>query len=186
MMIRAIRGFLWRIIRMITLIFLWFMLMVGISLGMSEYQKEYYTPTDTPNPRFMVGGQYWQDFKDNPKPLDLTPDTECLDSCLRLLNNGHYEYVNDSPLIITYSKFQIKGNQIIPISFKALHVGHLFYGAIGAFFGLWLISYGITISQLRNDKRSLTLYHQKLGKQLLILGAWVIIIIMVAKLTAKP
>ncbi|WP_157073844.1 hypothetical protein [Moraxella oblonga] len=91
--------------------------MFGISLGISEYQKEYYTPTDTPNERFMVGGQRLQDFKDNPKPLDLTPDTECMDSCLKLLENGNYEYFNGSPLIMTYSQFQVKDNQIIPISF---------------------------------------------------------------------
>lgn len=74
-------------------------------------------PHRYPNERFMVGGQHLQDFKDNPKPLDLTPDTECMNSCLKLLDNGNYEYFNDSPLIMTYSQFQVKDSQIIPISF---------------------------------------------------------------------
>lgn len=163
---------------------LWFMLMSGISLGMSEYQKEYYTPTDTPNERFMVGGQRLQDFKDNPKPLDLTPDTECMDSCLKLLDNGNYEYFNDAPLIMTYSEFQVKGNEIIPISFKVLHAGHLFYGVIGAFFGIWFLGYCYKIYQFQNNKQALIAYHKKLAKDiglllfcisLAVAGYWILV-----------
>lgn len=40
-----------------------------ITISLSKLEKEHYTPTDTPNERFMVGGQHWQDFVDNPQEL---------------------------------------------------------------------------------------------------------------------
>lgn len=56
---------------------LWFLLTTLITISLSKLEKEYYTPTDTPNERFMVGGQRWQDFKTNSKPIITKPYGDC-------------------------------------------------------------------------------------------------------------
>ena len=88
-----------------------------IAISLSKLEKEHYTPTDTPNGRFMVGGQHWQDFVDNPRELQTKPYGDCMDRCLKILENGNYQYINEG-LQTEYSEYQIKDNTVIPVSFE--------------------------------------------------------------------
>lgn len=147
---------------------LWFLLTTIITIGISQLEKEYYTPTDTPNPRFMVNGQRWQDFLNNPKLIQTKADLDCMDSCLKILDNGNYLYINDSPLIMTESEYQIKDGKIIPISYKTFNFGQMLIAMFLAFLMLSFLKYLHAIYQIRKDKAALIVYHKKLGKELLI------------------
>ncbi|STZ55459.1 Uncharacterised protein [Moraxella lacunata] len=176
-MLKAFLLFLYAIIRTIGLIILWFVLAGVISHGISELNTEYYQPNDAPSDRFMVistdtdNGYYrqtWQEHQTDSKPPLTTPDIDCMDSCLKRLDNGNYLYTNDSPMYMSYSEYQIKNDKIIPISFKTYHLGHIFVGMIGAFFVMGLLKYLFSILKIRKDKQAMISYHKKLAKNLLI------------------
>lgn len=176
-MIKSTLKFLLSLLKATAIFCLWCLLTVVITLGISKLEKEYYTPTDTPNPRFMVistdtdNGYYrqtWQEYQTNPKLPLTTPDTDCMDSCLTRLDNSNYLYINDSPMYMSHSEYQIKGNKIIPISFKTYHLGHIFVGMIGAFFVRGFLKYLFRIFQIRKDKQAMISYHKKLAENLLI------------------
>ncbi|STZ09009.1 Uncharacterised protein [Moraxella caprae] len=165
------------LIKTIGIVCLWCLLTALIAISLSKLEKEHYTPTDTPNERFMViatdtdNGYYrqtWQEYQINPKPPLTTPDKNCVEDCLKILDNGNYLYINDSPLIITKSEYQIKDGKVIPISFKTYHLGHIFVGMIGAFFVMGFLKYLIRIFQIRKDKQAMINYHKKLAENLLI------------------
>lgn len=152
---------------------LWFLLTALIAISLSKLEKEYYQPTDTPNPRFMVNGQRWQDFQKNPKPIITEPYGDCMDRYLKILDNGNYLYINESPLITTESEYQIKDGKVIPISYKTFNAGQMLAAMFLAFLMLSFLKYLHAIYQIRKDKTALIAYHKKLGKELLIF--WVIV-----------
>ncbi|MDO4895933.1 MAG: hypothetical protein Q3971_01115 [Moraxella sp.] len=121
--------------------------------------------TDTDNGYYR---QTWQEYQTNPKPPLTTLDTDCMDSCLTRLDNGNYLYINDSPMYMSHSEYQIKNDKIIPISFKTYHLGHIFIGMIGAFIIMGFLKYLLRIFQIRKDKQAMISYHKKSAKNLLI------------------
>lgn len=135
---------------------LWLILTGMISWGLSHLDKEYYTQADTPHPRFKIATttypQTWQEHINHPKPLLDTPDNHCMDNCLTILDNGNYQYINDSPLIMTFSEYQINSHQVIPISFRKHDIGHIFLGMILSFLSILLLSYFYKIHQHHHKK----------------------------------
>ncbi|OPH36082.1 Uncharacterised protein [Moraxella lacunata] len=176
-MLKAFLLFLYATIKTIGLIILWFVLAGVISHGISELNTERYQLNDTPNDGFMIIGtdtdngyyrQTWQEYQTNPKlPLTI-PDKDCIEDCLKQLDNGNYLFINESAMYMSHSEYQIKGNKIIPISFKTYHLGHIFVGMIGAFFVMGFLKYLFSIFQIRKNKQAMMIYHKKLAKNLLI------------------
>lgn len=155
------------LIKTIGIVCLWCLLTALIAISLSKLEKEHYTPTDTPNERFMVGGQHWQDFVDNPQELQTKPYGDCMDRCLKILENGNYQYINEG-LQTEYSEYQIKDNTVIPVSFEQYNFGHFVIAMFLAFLMLSFLKYLHAIYKIRKDKNSLIAYHKKLGKKLLI------------------
>lgn len=176
-MLKAFLLFLYATIKTIGLIILWFVLADVISHGISELNTERYQLNDTPHDGFMIIGtdadngyyrQTWQEYQTNPKlPLTI-PDKDCIEDCLKQLDNGNYLFINESAMYMSHSEYQIKGNKIIPISFKTYHLGHIFVGMIGAFFVRGFLKYLFSIFQIRKDKQAMISYHKELAKNLLI------------------
>lgn len=176
-MLKAFLLFLYAIIKTIGLIILWFVLAGVISHGISELNTEYYQPNDAPSDRFMVistdtdNGYYrqtWQEHQTNPKPPLTTPDKDCIEDCLTILDNGNYLYTNDSAMYMSHSEYQVKNDKVIPISFKTYHLGHILVGMIGAFFVMGFLKYLFRIFQIRKDKQAMISYHKELAKNILI------------------
>lgn len=155
-------------IKTIGIFCLWFLLTTLITISLSKLEKEYYTPTDTPNERFMVGGQRWQDFQKSPKPIITEPYGDCMETCLKILDNGNYLYINESPLVTTESEYQIKDGKVIPVSYKTFNAGQMLTAMFLAFLMLSFLKYLYAIYQIRKDKTALIAYHKKLGRELLI------------------
>lgn len=154
---------------------LWALLAAFITLGISRLQKEHYASTDTPNAKFRINGQRLQDIKgDTQLQTEPTPIENCMDSCLKILENGNYLYINEGALQTTYSEYQLKDNAVIPISFKEDNFGHFLVGMVLAFLILSLLKYLYAIYQIRKDKTAFIIYHKKLARQLLIFVAIVV------------
>lgn len=139
----------------IGIFYLWFLLTALITISLSKLEKEYYTPTDTPNERFMVDGQRWQDFKTNPKPIITEPYGNCMETCLKILDNGNYQYINEGALQTEYSEYQIKDNTVIPISFEQHNFGHFVIAMFLAFLLLSLLKYLHAIYQIKKRQNRL-------------------------------
>lgn len=156
---------------------IWVLLMIGIPYFASQLQKENYMPSDTPSAEFMVAVKLENQDDYRPKgweylqygDLPFTkPDENCMEDCLRQLENGNYVYILETAGYKSHSEYQIKDNRIIPISFTTFHLGHMLLGMVGAFFVFWLYSYFRQIYSLRKDKTALLNYHYRLFKQLAI------------------
>ncbi|AWY20527.1 hypothetical protein [Moraxella bovis] len=167
---QKITHFLSRLFKSFAKLCLFFILAGAISYGIGELQKEHYAPTDTPNAKFRINGQRLQDIKDNPTKLQTepTPIENCMDSCLKILENGNYLYINEGALQTTYSEYQIDGDIVIPVSFERQNFGHFVIAMFLAFLMLSFLKYLHAIYKIRKDKNSLIAYHKKLGKELLI------------------
>lgn len=159
------------LIKTIGIVCLWCLLTILIAISFSKLEKEHYTPTDTPNERFMVGGQHWQDFVDNPQELQTKPYGDCMDGCLKILENGNYQYINEGALQTEYSEYQIDGDIVIPVSFERQNFGHFVIAMFLAFLMLSFFKYLYAIYQIRKDKTAFITYHKKLARQLLIFVA---------------
>lgn len=162
----------------IGMVCLWFLFTVLITNGISQLEKEYYTPTDTPNPRFTVvvksdnGEGYipknWQQFKNEGGLPYAVSNIDCIEDCFKRLENGNYLYVDESALLAGHSEYQIKDGKIIPISYKTINFGQMLIAMFLAFLILSFLKYLYAVYQIRNDKTTLIAYHKKLGKELLI------------------
>lgn len=163
---------------------LWCLLTVFITLGISRLQKEYYAPTDTPNPNFKVAvqtgdGEYyipknWQSFMDSHNPPYANSDKKCTEDCLKKLDNGNYQYINEGALQTEYSEYQIKDNTVIPVSFEQYNFGHFVIAMFLAFLMLSFLKYLHAIYKIRKDKTAFITYHKKLARQLLVFVAIVV------------
>lgn len=91
-----------------------------------------------------------------------------MDRCLKILENGNYQYINEGALQTEYSEYQIKDNTVIPVSFEQYNFGHFVIAMFLAFLMLSFLKYLHAIYKIRKDKNSLIAYHKKLGKELLI------------------
>ena len=156
-------GTLLSLLKSIGIFCLWFLLTALIAINLSKLEKEYYTPTDTPNERFMVNGQRWQDFVNNPQTLQTQADGDCMDRCLKILDNGNYQYINEGALQTEYSEYQIDGDIVIPISFERQNFGHFAIAMFLAFLMLSLLKYLYAIYKIRKDKTTPIAYHKKIG-----------------------
>lgn len=166
------------LLKTIGIFFLWFLFTVLITNGISQLEKEYYTLTDTPNPRFMVvvesdDGEYyvrknWQQFKGGNNIPYTIPDTNCMEDCFKKLENGNYLYVDESALFAGHSEYQIKDGKIIPVSYKTINFGQMLIAMFLAFLTLSFLKYLHAVYQIRNNKAALMAYHKKLAKSLLI------------------
>lgn len=68
--------------------------------------------------KFRINGQRLQDIKgDTQLQTEPTPIENCMDSCLKILENGNYLYINEGALQTTYSEYQIKDNTVTAVSF---------------------------------------------------------------------
>lgn len=115
---QKITHFLSRLFKYFAKLCLFFILTGAIFHGISELQKEHYAPTDTPNAKFRINGQRLQDIKgDTQLQTEPTPIDNCMDSCLKILDNGNYLYINEGALQTTYSEYQIKDNAVTAVSF---------------------------------------------------------------------
>lgn len=151
---------------------LFFILTGAISYGIGELQKEHYAPTDTPNAKFRINGQRLQDIKgDTQLQTEPTPIENCMDSCLKILENGNYLYINEGALQTEYSEYQIKDNTVIPVSFEQYNFGHFVIAMFLAFLMLSFLKYLHAIYKIRKDKTAFIIYHKKLARQLLIFVA---------------
>lgn len=169
---QKITHFLSRLFKSFAKLCLFFILTGAISYGIGELQKEHYAPTDTPNAKFRVNGQRLQDIKgDTQLQTEPTPIENCMDSCLKILENGNYLYINEGALQTTYSEYQLKDNAVIPISFKEDNFGHFLVGMVLAFLIISFFKYLYAIYQIRKDKTAFIIYHKKLARQLLIFVA---------------
>lgn len=156
---------------------LFFILTGAISYGIGELQKEHYTASDTPDAKFRVNGQRLQDIKgDTQLQTEPTPIENCIDSCLKILENGNYLYINEGALQTTYSEYKIKDNIVKPISFKEDNFGNFLIGIVLVFLVIGIFKYSVKLYQIRHDKNAIILYHKKLLKRLFIMLCLVLVV----------
>lgn len=132
-MSKLLKGFCYAIIKIMVLIAPQITPVV-----ISQSQKEHYKPNDVPHDRFSVAVMnddgdyyrvYWRDLSTNINPIFDKPTHPCNDETyLTRLDNATYRYTIESALQTEFSEYQIKDNQVIPISF-AYHNTDIFLSA---------------------------------------------------------
>ncbi|MDO4249923.1 MAG: hypothetical protein Q4C68_00255 [Moraxella sp.] len=162
---------------------LWLLLTGVIAHGIATLQTEHYQSGDTVNERFnvVVIDSYPKNLPELKKGdfrLQTTPDTDCMESCLRVNADGTFTYHNEGALWNSQSTYRIEDGNVMPVSFRFFTVVHIFYGMALATLGILFGNYVVRRFLYRHDKDKLQAYHQKIWHDLkwtvIVLGAMLV------------